>query len=166
MELLGNIKPAFWFHLIGGVFVLIGLIFVWVSVGAVREDFDSRRWPQTVATLQDVEVVRRVRELNEDKHYAQRVSYFADLTYGYRVADREFTARTTHRAENREDALRIAAGHQAGEALPVYYNPAQPERYRFELSSPFAGLVWLLPFAAFAGIGSALIAVGRKFFME
>jgi hypothetical protein len=166
MEFLSGIKPVFWFHLVGGCFILIGLIFVWVTVSSLREDLDSRSWPQTVATLQDVEVVRRVRELSEEKHYAQRVSYLADLTYGYRVGNRDFTAKERKRADDREDAVRIAAGHEAGETRPLYYNPEQPDRHRFELSSPFAGLVWLLPFAAFAGIGWALIHVGRRFFLE
>lgn len=164
MEFFSGIKPSVWLTLFGGVFVLIGLVFVWVAFKTVREDLDSRKWPQTMAKLQDVEVIKRIREEGPEKNYRQYVSYLCELTYGYRVGSRDFTARLSKAGETREDAVRIAGGHKAGETLPIYYSLDQPDRYRFELASPLTGLLWLLPFLGFAGLGWAVIYVGKRFY--
>jgi hypothetical protein len=164
MEIFTGIKPSVWLTLFGGIFILIGLVFVWVAVKTVREDLDSRSWPTTVARLQDVEVVKRVREKSAEKHYVQRVTYLYALSYEYRIGDRDYTARISEAADTREDAVRMAASHKVGETRSIRYNRKQPDRYRFELTSPYAGLFWLLPFAGFAGFGWAIIYVGRRFY--
>ena len=161
---MSEIGHDVWLTLVGGVFIALGCIFIWVAVRKVREDLDSRRWPQAVATLKDVEVIKRIREEGAEKNFVQYVSYFCDLTYDYRVGTRDFTAQTQETAGNREEAARIAAGHQKGETRPIHYNPDQPDRYRFALASRFARLLWLLPFAGLAGFGWAIIYVGRTFY--
>lgn len=161
---MSQIGHDVWLTLIGAVFIALGSPFIWVAIRKVREDRDSRRWPQTLATLKDIEVIKRIREEGAEKNFVQYVSYFCDLTYDYRVGERDFTAQTQVTAGNREEAVRMAAGHKKGDTRPIHYNPDQPDRYRFALASPFAGFLWLLPFAGLAGFGCAIIYVGRSFY--
>ena len=161
---MSQIGHDVWLTLIGGVFIALGCPFIWVAIRKVRENLDSRRWPQAVATLKDVEVIKRIREEGAEKNFVQYVSYFCGLTYDYRVGTRDFTAQMQETADNREEAVRIAGGHKVGETRPIRYNPGQPDRYRFAPVSPLAGLLWLLPFAGLAGFGWAIIYVGKTFY--
>lgn len=166
MEFLSEVKPSIWLGLFGGIFILIGCIFVFVALKQVREDLNSRSWPQTLAVLQDVEVVKRIREAGADKQYRTYTDYYCSLTYEYHADGATFTVQRREPADSREDAVRLSASHGNGETIPIYYKPGQPERHRFELASPLSGLVWLLPFVAFAGFGWAIIYLGNRFYAE
>jgi len=152
--------------IIGTVFVLIGLIFLPVAWRKISDDIASRRWPQAAATLKDVEVVKYIHERGEKEHYRQFTGYSCRLVYEYHAVGRNHTAEHHESARDREDAVRIAATHKAGETRMLYYNPEAPERYRVEAVSGYAGLLWLLPFAGFAGFGALVIWVGRRFYGE
>jgi len=152
--------------IIGSVFVLIGLIFLPVAWRKISDDIASKRWPQTAATLKDVEVVKYIHERGEKEHYRQFTGYSCRLVYEYHAVGRDHTAEHHESARDREDAVRIAATHKAGERRTLYYNPEAPERYRVEAVSGYAGLLWLLPFAGFAGFGWLVIWVGRRFYGE
>ena len=159
-------KPDLALTLFGSVFVIIGLLFLPVAWRKIREDLDSRRWPQTTATLKDMEVVKRIHERDAKENYRQLVSYSCHLVYEYSVGT------STHRAEHwetgndREHAMQIAAGHKAGEQRSIHYNPEAPEHYRVGAVSAYTGLLWLLPFAGFSGFGWLVIYVGRRFYGE
>lgn len=166
MEFLSSIKPHVWMTAAGIVFILIGLIFVYVTVRSVRGHIAAQSWPQAEAVLERAEVIKRIREGDSDDHYRQYVSYFCEAVYSYSAGGNAFSAKKWLKAESREEAVRLAAAQKKGERVQIYYDPDDPESYRFELSSPVWGLIWLLPFLAFAGFGWAIIYVGRNFYME
>lgn len=151
---------------IGSVFVLIGLIFLPIAWRKISDDFASRRWPQATAILKDVEVVKHIHERDDKEHYRQFVGYSCRLAYEYHALGQNHKAEHWEPGKDREDAVRISQTHKIGETRSLYYNPEAPERYRVEAVSGFGGLLWLLPFAGFAGFGGLLIFVARRFYGE
>lgn len=160
-------KPSVvWLYTIGIVFGLIGLAFVWLAVHTVRTDLAARDWPQAEARLTEAEVLVRIREGDADDNYVRRESYFEALTYAYTVDGETFPATVRVEADTRAKAAERVADRRPGEVREVYYDPADPHRYRFEPASAFGGLVWLLPFLVFAGFGWAVIRLGAVFARE
>ena len=145
---------------IGGAFILIGLIFIPIAIKKVRADLASQDWPQAVAVLKHVEVVKHVRERPREEHRGLSVSYAAVLDYEYTVGGKTFKAQHGEGADNAEQAAQRAAAHTLGETRDIHYQPDAPENFRVEMPSAYTGLLWLLPFAGFAGFGWLIIKVG------
>lgn len=161
MEFVSDIKPITWMNFIGCTFILIGLPFIYVTIKSIREDIASQSWPQTVAILQNIEVVKHIREGDSDDHYRKYVSYQCELTYQYQTVGKHFKAIKKERTVTREAALDLSHQHQLDETVPLYYNPKQPEQFRFKLISGWRGLIWLLPFAVFSGFGWGILSLGK-----
>jgi len=166
MEFLSSIKPHVWMTAAGIVFIIIGLIFVYVTARSVRGHIDAQSWPQAEAVLTGAEVIKRIREGDAEDNYRQYVSYFCEAVYSYSAGGKAFSAKKWLEADSREEAVRLADAQKRGERVPLYYDPGDPENYVFEQTSPIWGLIWLLPFLVFAGFGWAVIYVGRNFYME
>lgn len=149
--------------LVGGIFILIGLIFVPVAIKTLRTDQASRNWPQATATLERAEVMKYVIDrMHKDEGPTQRISYNALLSYRYEVNGKSYSAQHGEAAEDPSHAVRLVAAHRLGETRNIYYNPQAPQEYRAELAARYAGLLWLLPALAFGGFGGLVIWVGRS----
>ncbi|WP_410498837.1 DUF3592 domain-containing protein [Chitinibacter sp. S2-10] len=159
---LDLMSPNTWLMVIGAVFILIGLIFIPIALRKVREDQAAMLWPQTSAELQAVEVAKHVREQPRKEHAGLSVSYACVLDYHYMVKGISYSAKHGLPANNANHATELAAQQSLGSKRMIYYNPAHPEQYRVELASRYAGLFWLLPFAAFAGFGALVIWLGAS----
>ncbi len=146
-------------YLVGGVFVLIGLVFVPVTWRALRARLAAQSWPQAVATLRDVEVVKHVRERDAEENHRLLVSYTCLLHYEYRVGGQTYAARHGLPAHDAADAARLAAAQTMGSQRSLHYDPQTPERHQVEHSAPWGALLWLLPGLAFAGFGLLVMAM-------
>lgn len=149
--------------LIGVVFILIGLIFVPVTIKKVRADLASQTWPHTTATLTRAEVMKYVVDrMHKEDGPTTRTSYSAALEYTYEVNGQAYTAQHGEPADDAGHAARLVAAHTLGETRSLYYNAQAPQEYRVELESRYSGLLWLLPGLAFAGFGWLIIWTGRQ----
>lgn len=146
-------------HLVGGVFILIGLVFVPVAWRVLRTRLAAQQWPPAVATLRDVEVVRHVRERDADEHHRLLVSHACVLHYEYRVDGRTYQASHGLPARDQAHALELAAQQVPGSQRTLYHDPQAPERHQVERPAPLGALLWLLPGVAFAGFGLLVIAM-------
>ncbi len=149
---------------IGSIFILIGTIFIFLTIKSTRENIASHGWPQGIATLKHIEIEKRIREGDSDDYYRRYTSYFCILTYQYEAGGNIFTAKQAERGDTRENALALSQAHRIGETALVHYQPDYPDNYRFDLAPAYRGLLWLLPFCAFSGFGLAAIYIGRRFF--
>ena len=145
--------------LVGGVFILIGLIFIPIAIRKIRADLAARNWPQTEAMLKNVEIVKHVRERPREEHPGLSVSYACVLHYEYTVGAQTYPAQHGEGDGTAERAAQLAAGHAPGETRSIQYDPAAPEQYRVEPAPVASGLLWLLPCAGFAGFGALVIYV-------
>ncbi len=149
--------------LVGGIFILIGLIFVPVAIKKVRADLASQSWPQTTATLERAEVMKYVIDrMHKDEGPTQRTSYSALLSYRYEVNGQSYSAQHGEPADDPGHAARLVAAHTLGETRSIYYDPQAPQEYKVERAARHAGLLWLLPALAFGGFGWLIIWVGRS----
>lgn len=158
----GATSSNFLLWLVGGVFILIGLIFVPVAIRRVRTDLASRNWPQATATLERAEVVKHVIDrMHKEDGPTQRTSYSALLSYRYEVNGQAYSARHGEAADDTSHAARLVAAHRPGETRRIYYNPQAPQEYQVVLAARYSGLLWLLPTLAFGGFGCLVIWVGQ-----
>ena len=150
--------------LIGVIFILIGLIFVPVTIKKVRTDLASRDWPQATATLERAEVMKYVVDrMHKDEGPTQRTSYSAALSYRYEANGQSYVAQHGEPADDPAHAARLVAAHTLGETRPIHYDPQAPEQYRVELEGRYSGLLWLLPALAFSAFGALIIWTGRQY---
>lgn len=151
-------------EIIGGIFALIGLLCLIPAIRSLREEIDSRSWPQIEAVLRDAEAVKTIYEENEKRHYRRFVSYQVALTYRYEVQGKSYDAVTRKNAESEEQAGIMAKEAALGEVRKLYYNPARPERHRFTLNALTDSLFWFIPVIGFTGFGALVFYTGRKFY--
>lgn len=164
MELLSDIKPSTWLNIIGFIFILIGTIFIFLAIKSTRENIASQSWPRIGATLKNIEIEKRIREGDADDYYRRYVNYYCVLTYQYEISGNILSATKSERVDTLEKALSSSQEYNIGETTYIYYDPQYPDNHRFNIEPPYRGLLWLLPFCAFAGFGLATIHVGRHFF--
>lgn len=149
--------------LIGVVFILIGLIFVPLSIKKLNADRASRAWPQATATLERAEVMKYVVDrMHKDEGPTTRTRYSAALEYVYEVNGQRHVAQHGEPADDAAHAARLVAAHTLGETRSIHYHPQAPQEYRVELAAPYSGLLWLLPGLAFAGFGWLIIWAGKQ----
>jgi len=96
--------------------------------------------------------------------YRTTVTYPVVLDCKYEVGGKEYVGRElvapkqAVNKSNEEEAIRAAASYSAGEAIPVYYNPEDPQHARLEGGGP-NGLFWLGvifgPIVLLGGVGLA-----------
>ncbi|MGH8618208.1 MAG: DUF3592 domain-containing protein [Burkholderiales bacterium] len=146
--------------LVGGVFIMIGLIFIPVAIRKIRADVAARRWPAVEAVLRSAEVVKHVRERPREEHPGLTVSYACVLHYEYTVEGRTYPAQHGEGDGTVERAAQLAAAHAPGETRTIQVEPGAPANHRVDPDSSFSGLLWLLPCAGFAGFGALIIVVG------
>lgn len=146
----------------GGVFVLISFVFIYFMASNIRKDIVSHHWPTTLGKIQDIEVVKHVREERKDTTRTY-VSYAYERTYGYEVDGNSHTIKVSEAARNREDAVEQSKQHKLGETTSVYYDPSDPSESRTMLQSPWRNWIWFIGFLAFAGFGCGIIYIGFAF---
>lgn len=156
------VEPAIGMLVFGGIFILIGLIFIPIAFSKIRADLAVRDWPQAQAVLLRAEVVKHVRERPRSDHPGLYVSYACLLNYEYRVGTQTYPAQHGEDADSAEHAAQLAARHAPGETRTLQYEPGAPHNYRVEPSSVYSGLLWLLPCLGFAGFGALIVYMGRQ----
>ena len=92
--------------------------------------------------------------------------YGCGLTYEHRAGDATHGAQCWLAAKDQSDAEHIAASQLRGATRTIVYDPAEPADYLFERASALRGLVWLLPFAGFAGFGALTVCTTLRFCAE
>lgn len=163
-EVVPDAQMIPWLEIVGGVFLLIGLVCLVPAIRTLREEIDSRSWPQIEAKLQSAESVKTIYQENEKRNYRTFVRYQVELQYRYEIDGREYSAVTRKVAASEAEAAGLANEASIGEGRMLYYNPERPERYRFVFGSLMDALFWFIPVAGFGGFGALVFYVGRKFY--
>jgi hypothetical protein len=108
------------------------------------------------------------RKTRKKRSTSVATTYEVRLRYRYLVADREFTgdARALRQSEDDEDrkqAIAIADGYRAGDALPVFHRPSVPEKSRLTPKEPRLEFVLDVLFGVlFLGCGAIALLLARR----
>ncbi len=106
-----------------GIFFVVGVAVSWWGWGILQNARVSENWPSTGGqiTYSDVRV----------DHDEDGTTYHADIDFAYVVDDHRYTADTVsfgqYGSSNRSHAEEILARYPVGQAVTVYYDPAEPE---------------------------------------
>jgi hypothetical protein len=140
------------FLLIGGVQVLMGSAFFGVSMFlALRRMLRMKKWTQTTGVVTDVEISRGMQQsmgTTRSTLYKPKVRY--------RIADGrviDFEPQTSNSWSN----------YSAGQQIPVYYDPRQPENAMLGEGHWFKLIVFGVVGGFFAIFGAVFILINLIF---
>jgi len=151
-------KEDIYLLLFGGAFVVIGLILVGFAVKHIREDIDSRSWPEVTAVLLRIDLVKHVRE--QDQGTQKRYYYGYERQYRYRFEGLDYEHVSIDYTNGPEKARTEAETFKPGDKSVLYVNPEDPEASRTERGNPFNQWVWVLGAFVFFGFGFGVIYLG------
>jgi hypothetical protein len=149
---------------IGGIFVCIGLLFIYPAFRYISDDVHSRTWPQIVATLKHIEAFETIIQGTERNNYQSYVRHGCRLQYEYRFEGNDYEAISVVAAADKQDAGRIAASHSPGATIPLHYNPKIPQHYRSIDTPATNNIIWLAPIIGFCGFGLLVLYISRRFY--
>jgi len=139
----------------GYVFSVLFFCFALITFDNIREAAASRSWPSVEGVISRVWI--------EEAPGRGAPRYFTRINYSYTVngrpyySDRIDAANNTLYASRQEAEYVVARSHPAGARVPVYYNPAHPEKAVLE-NGKAPNLFWLF-FTLFC---SYLLWPGKK----
>jgi hypothetical protein len=132
-----------------GIFFLVGAglsVWGWTILQNARA---SASWPTAQGRITRMEVTHSTDSEGGD-------SYRPEVAYEYLVNDRSYESYTIKFGENsygnRREAEEIAARYPVGQSVPVYYDPADPERSVLEPGVSLGSYIVL-------GIGVLFVAI-------
>ncbi len=135
-----------------GIFFVVGVAVSWWGWRILQNARVSASWPTTSGQIAYSEV-----RIDRDE---DGTTYHADVTFDYVVDDRRYSADTVNFGEygssNRRHAEEIVAQYSVGQAVTVYYNPAEPETAVLE-----PGVTW----SSYLVLGIGLIFACVSFIM-
>ncbi|HEV2866992.1 MAG TPA: DUF3592 domain-containing protein [Allosphingosinicella sp.] len=148
---MGGKKAAIVFGVMG---LLCALLSGWVVVSDHRQIAEARSWPSTPALIVGSWVdVQRGGGRNHSTRYTPK------LNYTYSVGGRSYTNHyiwltTTKSFSSRNRAATFLRDYPRGATVPVFYNPADPQRSALLIQSGAA------PMYALLAVGLVLVGVG------
>jgi hypothetical protein len=117
------------------------------------EVMDGRTWPSTRGTILSIDVEDHI---GHDSNGRSTFTYYPRLAYAYRVGPRALTGRRIWLSGNqfyqrRESADAFVRNYAIGQAVPVIYDPENPEGAALLIENPpwqillftAAGLAWI-----------------------
>ncbi len=108
--------------ILGNVFVIGGLILNWGVYRTRKRIKDSQSWPETTATVTSAEI--------QTQHHRSGDNYAPDIAYSYSVHGVDFTGKfILDDQPTTEDAEKLVTQFQVGSAIPVRYNPENPQEH-------------------------------------
>jgi hypothetical protein len=138
--------------------ILIAIALVGVYVKIRNERKTSAHWPTVTGKITASQVDEQI-ETEEDDHRIRDVTkYVPKLQFSYRVGGRDyFSARRKWGWDAiysyREQAANQLKAYPVGAAVPVYYNPADPQDSVLEPTSGRGALVPLVCAIIFGAVG-------------
>ena len=107
---------------LGNVFVIGSLVLIWGVYRTRSRIKASQNWPETTGTVTSAEIITQPHR-NGD-------TYVPDVRFSYSVLGSDFTGKIILDDQStNEDALKLIEEFQAGSALPVRYNPENPQEH-------------------------------------
>ncbi len=100
-------------------------VIIWVC-GELYESGFGYTWPQVTGKVISSEVRWKHMETTKTKY----VAYWPEVQYEYRVGTVRYTGsriRFTQQGMEEAESKRVVAQYPIGKAVPVYYNPNDPE---------------------------------------
>lgn len=136
--------------LIGVPFILVGLFFLVLAIGAWMEARGDLRWATTTGVITRSRVI--ITRLHRDSPYGPEL----DLAYDYRVQNRDLTGTrpTLDVLVTPATTQALAARYPVGRRVRVHYDPDAPEVSTLEVSTPGKQILVLLL------IGVSALAIG------
>lgn len=135
------------------IFLLAGLLLIFLGIGTVKQAFASRNWPSCSGKILSSSVEKTSSGVGKNRSS----SYTAAVLYEYRVAGQRYTSNQIFFGQynfgSRSPAQALAAKYPAGKRVLVYYEPQNPANAVLQ-----PGVSW----ASFAVLGFGIIfsAVG------
>ena len=145
-----NLETVLIAAFIGAVFGLVALLLIGIGWLGQRKAASSRSWPSVPGRVMTAEV--------ETSAGGEGGTVYRTLiTYSYMVGGQQYQSNRRAFADtvssgNRGSAERGAAQYPPGSAVPVYYNPANPQDAVLERRAASAGFMY--------GLGGAFLVFG------
>ncbi len=148
--------------IIGGVFILLGVLITLYLIARLRQALSSHRWPSVVGDLDSAElknVIYRGKEVNGTAEQAS--ADMVNFKYHYQIHGKlyEGTRVTFSDAINKTSGSlkKIKAMYQGKNQIVIYYNPKSPDQ---SVLIPGVSIYNITPF-----ITSLLFIAGGIFIM-
>lgn len=106
----------------GLAFVIGGLILLWGVYRTRNKVKTSLNWPETTGKVTSAEI--------KTQHFRSGDNYFPDVRYSYSVLGADFTGKfILDNQKTTEDAKKLIEAFRVGSAIPVRYNPENPQEH-------------------------------------
>lgn len=138
---------------IGGFFVLIGAILIFVTIRAKRKIAESQKWPTALGTILSSEVRRSV---SHDSDGDTTTSYQPVVKYTYSVFGTSYNSqRLTFGVQNSSHkyAQATVQRYPPNSHVPVHYNPNKPEEAVLEVQETSGNTCTLVAGIVFIAVG-------------
>ncbi len=144
---------------VGGVFVLLGLIFIFIALRTRRQAAKSALWPVVPGNIVDS-------HLKEHRHYNNRnhrtsYTYEPQVEYTYSVMEMTYTGNKIGygvSSYDRGNAQNFLDRYPVGAEIQVHYNPENLREAVIETSSGGKGLLILAAIFLVLGLAGCVLS--------
>ncbi len=144
-----------WLRLLPLLFVIMGVVILLFGIRQMRQASASQSWPAVSGVIT---VSALGKHMGNERHDSP--TYSADIRYDYMVDDASYVNGAVQFGQvNSSDpsgARAVLKRYAVGQAVEVYYNPANPAQAVLEPG--LQGSTWFLPI-----FGTIFVAVGLLF---
>ena len=141
--------------IVGVIFLVIGLIFVFVGYYVVKGAKKVEKWPATKGVVVDSKVVSHLDSESNQTMFAPAI------TYRFKVEGKEYTSSDygfmNMSYNNPRKAEDIVKKYPVGKEITVYYNPENPYKAVLVKNSSFFIYIPQILGGLFTVIGAALL---------
>ncbi len=152
--------------IVGLVFAVVGVPFIWLAMRVFKRDGAIARWPRAEGVVISTNLAssgHRVTDKNTGLH-EHRTMYTPSIRYRYRVAGREHEGKNIARAIDgfampHDEASRIANKYPPDAKVSVLYDPSDPTTAYLEVRRSVGAFILLGMGALFGAIGVLVLIV-------
>jgi hypothetical protein len=154
---------AMW--ILGAVFALVGLPFVWIARRAFARDRAEARWPRAPGLVISARLDRWTEtSRDQDGYYRDYTWYKPVVRYTYTVGGQVLEGKRIARAiddvnTDRKTAQRYVDRYPVEKPIMVLYDPGDPAKALLEVRRSIGAVILLVFGCVWIAIGALLIAL-------